>query len=544
MAPPVALPPMSSPPAVTPSVSTESWAPEPEYLPAPSFAIVIPAGAGDQFGYPLLVSSLASTVYAAWEIVIVGASVAASTGAADGRRRFVESPSDSLGAAINAGIGATTADFVMIAGADGRLQDTDVRMLATRVPVGTDVVYCDERPDDPDSLVRLSKPDFSPERLRNQFYWGSAVFYHRDLLERLGGVRENLPGAELYDLALRAARSGAKVEHFAFAVLGVADVTRLPGALTGERAAESTRTALAEHLDATGGGVVDEIRESGIHSTHRLVQGNPLVSIVIPTRGGVGTIHGTEKCLVIEAVRGIVEKSTYTNYEIVIVMDDVADAAVVEELREIGGERLRLVWWDKPFNFSAKMNFGVYHSSGEYVLFLNDDTELISPQWIERMLALCQLPGAGMVGSMLYFEDDTIQHAGHLYDRGAGHIGTDAERGSLGPLGSFLVEREVSGVTAACSIMPKSIFTEVGGFSLLLPGNFNDVDLCMKVTRLGHEIYWTPDAELYHYESKTRISRVTRYEVETAWARWEWRLYDPSYWPYGQALTEQERTVV
>jgi glycosyltransferase involved in cell wall biosynthesis len=541
---PANLPPLASGPARPASVSAETWADETAYLAAPTFAIVIAARPGPDFGYPLLVESLAAAPTAACIKDSGGRARAGSRAERDGRRLFVELPEGSLGDAINAGVAAATADYVMIAHDDGHLQDADIVMLARHIPVGADVVYCDERPDDRNSTVRLSKPDLSPERLRNQYYWGNAVFYSRPFFERLGGVRPELPGAELYDLALRAVRASAQIDHFAFAAFGVARGAGDTGSIEGDVAVASTRVALEEHLAATGGGTVDEIRESGIHRTHRAVVGEPLVSIVIPTRGSVGVVHGTEVCLVIEAVRGILEKSTYENFEIVVVIDVVADAAVVEELQEIAGDRLRLVWWDKPFNFSAKMNFGVYHSRGEYVLFLNDDTELISPRWIERMLALCQLPGAGMVGAMLYFEDDTIQHAGHLYDRGAGHIGTDAERGSPGPLGSFLVEREVSGVTAACSMMAKAVFEEVGGFSLLLPGNFNDVDLCMKVTKLGHTIYMTPDAELYHYESKTRISRVTRYEVETAWARWEWRLYDPTYWPYGQALTLQERSAV
>jgi GT2 family glycosyltransferase len=256
-------------------------------------------------------------------------------------------------------------------------------------------------------------------------------------------------------------------------------------------------------------------------------------------------VHGETRCLVIEAVRTIIEKTTYENYELVVVMDSVADPAVTQTLRDIGGGRMRIVWWDRPFNFSAKMNLGVFHARGEYVLFLNDDTEVITPGWIEPMLSLCQRPGAGMAGAMLYFEDDSIQHAGHIYERGdAGHIGTVGRRGASGPLNSFLVEREISGVTAACSMMPRDVFDEVGGFSLLLPGNFNDVDLCMKVTELGHEIYWTPNTELYHYESKTRVSRVARYEVETAWGRWEWRLDDPTYWPYGSMLTSDENAAL
>nr|WP_246376750.1 glycosyltransferase [Conyzicola lurida] len=432
-------------------------------------------------------------------------------------------------------------DFVLIANADGKFSAGETRVLVEARPVESDVVYTDEYIFGVKPTRFRFKPDSSPERLRCQFYWGNAVFYRRELLQRLGGVRTGIPGAELYDLALRAQRSGAVIEHFRATVFALPDGTPPVGAVSGQAALDATRTVLEEHLAETGGGYVESVHENGAHRTHRSVVGDPLVSIVIPTRGSLGEVHGETRCLVIEAVRTIIEKTTYENYELVVVMDSVADPAVTQTLRDIGGDRMRIVWWDRPFNFSAKMNLGVFHARGEYVLFLNDDTEVITPGWIEPMLSLCQRPGAGMAGAMLYFEDDSIQHAGHIYERGdAGHIGTVGRRGASGPLNSFLVEREISGVTAACSMMPRDVFDEVGGFSLLLPGNFNDVDLCMKVTELGHTIYWTPNTELYHYESKTRVSRVARYEVETAWGRWEWRLDDPTYWPYGSMLTSDE----
>jgi GT2 family glycosyltransferase len=116
------------------------------------------------------------------------------------------------------------------------------------------------------------------------------------------------------------------------------------------------------------------------------------------------------------------------------------------------------------------------------------------------------------------------------------------DRGSLEQFGSFAVEREVSGVTAACAMIPKAVFEEAGGFSMLLPLNFNDVDLCMKVNALGYQIYWTPNAELYHYESKTRVSRVTDYEIAVAWERWDWKLDDSRFWPYQASNLEFRST--
>jgi GT2 family glycosyltransferase len=134
---------------------------------------------------------------------------------------------------------------------------------------------------------------------------------------------------------------------------------------------------------------------------------------------------------------------------------------------------------------------------------------------------------------MLYYDDDTIQHAGHAYWLGdASHIGLDRKRGESGPGEGFRVERRVAGVTAACALLPAAVYFEVGGLASDLPGAFNDVDLCLKVTWSGYDIFWTPHAELYHFESKTRDASVRRFEVETHWSRWAFRMHQPEFWPY------------
>lgn len=395
-----------------------------------------------------------------------------------------------------------------------------------------DVIYADGARVSQSDVELVARPDFSPERLRNQYYFGDLVFYRRSSLIQLGGPSTDLPGAELYDLALRAARHGLRFEHIPLA-LYIHDLDSEHSAAMTTVAVNSTRLALESHLEATGGGKVREIGADGVHDTRRPVLGEPLISIVIPTRGKYVTIDGRKRCFVVDAVKTIMEQSTYKNFEIVVVIDDVADKRAIDALLATGGKKIRLLTWSQPFNFSAKVNFGAMQSLGEYVLLLNDDIEVITPDWLEAMLALTQLPGAGMAGSMLYYKDETIQHAGHAYWGGdASHIGLDLPRGARGPLDGLKVEREVSGVTAACAMMPAKVFREVGGLSTLLPGNFNDVDLCMKVTWLGYRIFWTPHAELYHFESKTRNPSVREFEVEIAWGRWGFRMHDPAYWPY------------
>jgi hypothetical protein len=422
--------------------------------------------------------------------------------------------------------------FICVLRANGVLAPGSLDIFAASVDEHPDaaVFYTDEM----ESSRRqrsavIMKPIFSPERLRCQFYFGDLVFYRRELFIAIGGVDSGLPGAELYDLALRATRAAVGVEHLDRPLF----MREGPHAELGEAALESTRVALTSHLAATGGGEVRAVNADGVHDTRRLVVGEPLISIVIPTRGVFSQVDGERRCFVIDAVRSIVDRSTYRNFELVLVVDAVAEDNVIAELEAIAGTRLHLVPWNKPFNFSQKVNLGVLHSRGEFVLLLNDDVDVISPDWLESLLALAQRPGAGMVGGMLYYADDTIQHAGHAYYKGdASHIGLDVPRGDRGPLDGYLVEREIGGVTAACAMMPMSVFHTVGGLSNLLPGNFNDVDLCMKVTWLGYEIYWTPHAELYHFESKTRDASVHAFEVDVAWGRGGFRMDDRRYWPY------------
>jgi GT2 family glycosyltransferase len=438
-----------------------------------------------------------------------------------------------LGIAVNEQLGASDAMFVAVVRRGVILESGFGAAVAAAIAADpeVDVLYSDsfDCSAGPRRRRLIVRPDFSKERLRNQNYLGEVVLYRRDFLLRIGGLSEAHFGAEDYELALRASREARSVARIAHPLYSVATAA----APLDTRSSEAIRDALEEHLSATGGGVVRAVGDDGVHDTRRLVTGEPLVSIVIPTRGLRLEFEGDRRSFVLDAVRSIVDKSTYSNFEFVIVIDDVADADVVQGLRALAGDRLNLVTWTKPFNFSEKMNSGAVHANGEFLLMLNDDVEVLTPDWIEALLSLAQLPNAGMSGAMLYYGDDTIQHAGHAYYEGdASHIGLDAPRGDPGPLNGYRVEREVSGVTAACAMVPATVFHEAGGFSTLLPGNFNDVDLCMKIAWLGYDIYWTPHAELYHFESKTRDASVHEFEVDIAWGRWGFRMHDTRFWPY------------
>jgi GT2 family glycosyltransferase len=202
-------------------------------------------------------------------------------------------------------------------------------------------------------------------------------------------------------------------------------------------------------------------------------------------------------------------------------------------LRQIAGEQLVVVPYDLPFNFSEKCNVGAARATGELLLFLNDDVQVITPDWIETLIGFCQEPDVGAVGCELLFEDGTIQHAGHVY------IGGNPAHVMFGRLPDpavnrnvLFLDREVSGVTAAAMMCPAEVFDEVGGFSAEFPSNYNDVDLSLKIRSKGYRIVVSPHARLHHFESMSRDPQLAPDELERIRARWWVELnHDPYYSP-------------
>jgi len=364
---------------------------------------------------------------------------------------------------------------------------------------------------------RIRPPAYSPLRLLEHDYLGPVVaFPPASLRELLAGASDE-PGSEVDALDLVLAFDGAP----AAAVTVPRTLAALASQPESQRRANDDRAlrSVRRRLRETGASV--EPRAEGVRRVRFAVQGRPLVSVIIPTRGGSATVAGRERVLVVEAVRGIVERTAYDNVELVVVADEQTPQPVVDALAELAGDRLRLVRFTGPFNFSEKVNAGAVAARGEHLLLLNDDIEIVHPDWLERMVALVQRPGVGAVGALLYFEDSTIQHAGHLYEHGqAGHIAIGWHGGQRDPLHTLEVVRETSGATAACLLVPAEVFAEVGGFCTLLPGNYNDADFCMKLRAGGRSVVVTPDARLYHFESKTRDATVLRSEIATLRRRW------------------------
>jgi GT2 family glycosyltransferase len=225
-----------------------------------------------------------------------------------------------------------------------------------------------------------------------------------------------------------------------------------------------------------------------------------LVSIIIPNKDQFSLL---QRCL-----SSIIEKTTYRNYEIIIVENSSVENATFDYYKELKKQKnIRVVYWtEKGFNYSKINNFGVQHSKGKHLLFLNNDVEIITPNWIEEMLMFSQRSDVGAVGIKLYYPDDTIQHAGVIMGmKGiAGHIYIGTPRDTVGYMGRLHIVQNMSGVTAACMMIRKSIFDEVGKFSPEFYASWSDVDLCLRIRAADYLIVWTPFAEAYHHESKTR----------------------------------------
>jgi GT2 family glycosyltransferase len=231
-------------------------------------------------------------------------------------------------------------------------------------------------------------------------------------------------------------------------------------------------------------------------------------------------VFGEHRVLIVEAVRSMIASSPDIDFEVVVVADEPLSEAYTKPLREMLGHRLVIVKYDKAFNFSEKSNLGALHASGDMLVFANDDLQIITPQWLEGMVALAEQPDVGLVGAFLRFEDGSVQHAGHIYFDGlAGHAHFKSDPSS-GYFGDLVVDHEASGATAALVACRRSVWREVGGFCLGLPDSFNDVDFCLKIRARGYRIVIAMGVEAWHFESKTRDPSVQEWEVSFLQDRW------------------------
>ena len=492
-------------------------------------------------------ASVDAQTFTAWEHVVVDD---ASTNMAiiellkqnlrQNRRTTRRQSNGGIVAASSVALQESLGEIVVLVDHDDVLEPHALERVVSTFDAGgnaVDVVYSDHDilRSDGRTTTPVYKPDFSLERLRNHNYITHLVAARRTAVVAAGGFCVGFDGAQDHDLLLRLAETGKAFAHIPEVLLHWRQAPASVAADVGNKvyAFESGRRAVAAHLERSGiEATVDHGDHAGIYRIRRKVASGQRVSVIVPTRGSRGRVWGVERIFVHEAVASILGDPSDCEIEIVAVLDSGTDPVVERGLRRIAGDALRVVHYEAPFNFSTKINLGVSASSGDLLLLLNDDTEVLAPGSIDEMVALAQDPAVGMVGAKLLFGDGRLQHGGHVYNGVVSHALLGWPGDHPGPNRLLAVERECAGVTAAAALVPRSVHNEVGAMDPSFAINYNDVDYSLRIRATGRRIVWTPHACWYHFEHGSEPTSVSKAERELLEARWGEDLRrDPFYNP-------------
>lgn len=423
-------------------------------------------------------------------------------------------------------------EFVALLDQNGTLRPHSLLRVAECLVAepGLAVMYSDEDRLDADGVRRDPdfKPDWNPDLLRSRNYVGDLTVFRTSLVHEAGGLRAGFEEDRSHDLVLRC--SERVLPH---------QIRHLPEILyhgwAGVEIAPTPHArAVTEYLKRIGSAA--EVRASDLppglfHVRWPLPQPAPLVSVIIPTRDRLDMLR---RC-----VESVLTRSTYPDFELVVVDNGSTDRGTLKFLQTLAGhERVRLLRYDAPFNFSAINNWAARQCTGQLLVLVNNDVEVITRDWLEEMAGFAVRTDVGAVGAMLYYPDDTIQHAGMLLgiDGIAGHVYAGKPRGHHGYHGRALVAQNLSAVTGACLMVRRELFEAAGGFDEGLPVEFNDVDFCLRLGLQGYRNVWTPFAELYHHESASRVledtsaMRMREDGISYMMRRWQGLLQDdPAY---------------
>lgn len=521
----------------------------------PKISVVVPLYKTPEKYLRALVRSLQMQTYANWELCVSDGSGPDSpiTGLLDQLKEeesrirvFYSGKQLQISENTNAAIKIATGDFVAFADHDDELTPHALYecVKALNENKELEVLYSDEDKMTMDGRKLFQphfKPDFNIDLLCTVNYICHLFVVKRTLIQKVGMLRSEFDGAQDYDFIFRCTEEAgaARIHH----IPKILYHWRCHEGSTSENpesklyAFQAGQRAVKGHYERLG--IPVEITEGeflGLYRTKFMWDEKPLISIIIPNKDHIDDL---KRC-----IDSIEEKSTYDNYEIIVVennSDQEATFAYYKEL-EAGNEKVKVVYWDGIFNYSAINNFGVQFAKGEYLLLLNNDTEIINPDCLEELLGYCMRDDVGAVGARLYYDDDTIQHAGVVIGFGgiAGHCFVQQPKGFTGYCHRIICAQDYSAVTAACMMVKRKAFEEVDGLSEELQVAFNDIDFCMKLRRAGYLIVYNPYAELYHYESKSRgledtPEKVARFNREIAAFERRWpdilKNGDPFYNP-------------
>lgn len=419
--------------------------------------------------------------------------------------------------ATNSALQIATGEFVGLLDNDDELAPQALFEVAKAINsnLKLDLIYSDE--DKIDEKGNRSdphfKPDYSPDLLLSTNYISHFGVYRKAIVDEIGGFRVGYEGSQDYDLVLRFVEKTTpdRIWHIAKVLYHWRTLATSTASSGGAKSYASDAGLRALQSAMKRRGIEAEVTSAGpngIYCVHYAIKNNDLVSVIIPTKDGYDNI---ERC-----VSSIIKKTDYPNFEIIIADNGSTNSHMWDlyaRFEKQLGDRFRVEEIDIPFNFSRINNLAAEKANGKYLLFLNDDTEVISRSWMTRMVSFAQLKRIGVVGAKLYYPTETIQHAGIVLGLGgaAGHIQVGFPRGYVGYFGRLIENVNYYAVTAACCMVKAEDFKTVGGFDESLAVAYNDVDFCIRVhDQLKKDILWTHEVELYHYESVTR-----GYDVES-----------------------------
>ncbi len=517
-------------------MTSDRWAGE-----APIFSILVPVWHPDPAHLDACITSVVAQTTGEWELCLsldgpqpaeTEQALVSAIDPTDERIRIHRRPENGgIGAATDDALAMATGRYIVLLDNDDTLAPEALGTMAWELGQYDDVdlAFSDEDHLDATTEARINpffKPGFSVERLRQQMYLGHLLVMRRTVAIEVGGFRPGYDGSQDHDLALRVAERARRVLHVPKLLYHWREspTSTALDASAKDWAYEAGVRAVASHLERTGFPATASRNPDwpGIIDLTPDLQHRPPVSVIIPTGGTSRAIGGVDTVLVEQAVRTLAERTSYPDVEIVVVLDAGSRADLGPSLVTAAGTTaIQLVADDRPFNFAKACNLGAVRARGEILLFLNDDTEIIDPDWVERLVMYATRPDIGAVGAKLLYGDGRIQHAGTWSRHGNPHhryVGYRSDH--PGYLAALATAQNCLAVTAACLAVERSKFEEVGGFATAFPLAYNDVDLCLKLSRSGYRTVVDCATEVVHHESSSRDPSVADWEFDQLRRRW------------------------
>lgn len=517
---------------------------------APKFSVVVPLYHTPAKFLKDLVRSMMYQSYANWELCLVNASpedvhltsLLENWAMRDKRIRVIRLEKN-LGIAqnTNAGIAASTGEFIAFLDHDDFLEPDALFCYADALNKDKtiDVFYSDEDKTDEYAAHYFYphfKSDFNIDLLHANNYMCHFLAVRKSLVDTVGGLNEKFDGAQDYDFVLRLTEHTKKIYHCPRILYHWRCSNQSTAASQGNKmyAIHAGKAALNAHYKRLGWNArAQEGAVDGWYQTKFTLKEEPLVSIVIPNKDHTDDL---DVCL-----NSFFERADYQNYEFIIIENNsvLPETFAYYEKIEKEHDNVKVVYWEAGFNYSAINNFGFKFAKGDYIMLLNNDVELITPDIFQSMLGFCMRPEVGIVGAKLLYNDHTVQHAGVLVGAGglADHVFKGIHEDDPGYMGRAISSQDVSAVTAACLLVKRSVYEEVGGLEDEFQVAFNDVDFCLKVRKAGYLIVYDADVKLFHYESKSRgmedtTERFIRFGNEMMLLNSKWDILSTFVDPY------------